>query len=90
MVQPCVIQKNGKSKNKTNQKQTNKQKHKTKEHYVCDWHIFGARDIQKTVGIPMDISCAPPFADLIFYSYQTDFNRNENNFVHSFYCTTFR
>jgi hypothetical protein len=76
--------KNGKSKNKTNQKQTNKQKHKTKEHYI------GGRDIQKTVGIPMDISCAPPFADLIFYSYQTDFNRNENNFVHSFYCTTFR
>jgi hypothetical protein len=76
--------KNGKSKNKTNQKQTNKQKHKTKELYI------GGRDIQKTVGIPMDISCAPPFADLIFYSYQTDFNRNENNFVHSFYCTTFR
>ena len=70
MVQPCVIQKNGKSKNKTNQKQTNKQKHKTKEHYI------GGRDIQKTVGIPMDISCAPPFSDLIFYSYQTDFNRN--------------
>jgi len=55
--------KNGKSKNKTNQKQTNKQKHKTKEHSVFDWHIyaiFGGRNIQKTVGIPMDTSCAPP------------------------------
>ena len=35
--------------------------------------MFCGRFIQQTVGIPMDINCAPLFADLFLYSYEADF-----------------
>ena len=35
--------------------------------------LFGGRDFQQTVGIPMDINSGPLLADLFLLSYQTDF-----------------
>jgi hypothetical protein len=35
--------------------------------------MFGGRDFQRTVGIPMDINCVPVLAELLLYSYGADF-----------------
>ena len=35
--------------------------------------MFGGLVLQQTVGIPMGSNCAPPLADLLFYSYEADF-----------------
>ena len=51
--------------------------------------IFGERVFQQTVGIPMGTNCAPPLADLFFYSYEADLiqgllKKNENKLARSF------
>jgi hypothetical protein len=35
--------------------------------------MFGGRDFQRTVGIPMDINCVPVLAELLLYWYGADF-----------------
>jgi hypothetical protein len=35
--------------------------------------MFGGRNFQRTVGIPMDINCVPVLAELLLYSYGADF-----------------
>ena len=48
--------------------------------------MFVGRDFQQTVGIPMDIYCAPLLADFFLYSYKTYFilglhKKNENPLI---------
>ena len=35
--------------------------------------MFGRRMFQQTIGIPMGMNCAPPFADLFLYAFDADF-----------------
>jgi hypothetical protein len=54
--------------------------------------MFGGRDFQQTVGIPMGTNCAPLLADLFFYSYEADFiqgflKKNEKKLARSFNFT---
>ena len=54
--------------------------------------MFGGRVFQQTVGIPMGRNCAPLFADLFLYSYETDFlpellKKNEMKLARSFNFT---
>ena len=56
--------------------------------------MFGGRDFQQAVGIPMGTNCAPLFADLLLYSYEADFiqgllKENEKKLARS-YNFTFR
>ena len=48
--------------------------------------MFVGRDFQQTVGIPMDIYCAPFLANFFLYSYKTYFilglhKKNENPLI---------
>ena len=35
--------------------------------------VFGRKDFQKIVGIPMGKNCAPLLADIVLYSYEAEF-----------------
>jgi hypothetical protein len=54
--------------------------------------LFGGRDFQQTVGIPMDTNCAPLLAGLFLYSYEAEciqglLKKNEKNLARSFNFT---
>ena len=49
--------------------------------------MFGGRAFQQTVGIYMGTNCASLLIDLFFYSYETDFMKNEKNLARSFNFT---
>ena len=54
--------------------------------------MFGGRVFQQTVGIPMGTNCAPLLADLLLYSYETNFiqgllKKNQKKLAQSFKFT---